>query len=241
MKKRSISKIVLTGALAGCMIIGAISAYFTDADTATNTFTVGKVEIDLQEPDWVPPTDITPEQEFAKDPKIENTGINDAYVFIEVVVPYATVITANEDGSTNPAADTELFSYDVKAGWMELGEAKKDTAAKTVTHLYAYGAADAMTAVSAGVTTESVFDYIKFANVVDEQGLEEASLDVVVNSYAIQTTNLNDGKTALDGNNADGKVAPAEVWSVLATQVDHAAGNVNFDKGSEEVNTDIAQ
>ena len=81
MKKKNLDKIVLVGALVGCMTIGAVSAYFTDADTATNTFTVGKVSIDLQEPDWVPPTNITPEQEFAKDPKILNDGINDAYVF----------------------------------------------------------------------------------------------------------------------------------------------------------------
>jgi hypothetical protein len=43
-------------------------------------------------------------------------------------------------------------------------------------------------------------------------------LDVVVNGYAIQTTNINDGKTALDNNNADGKTSPAEVWSALTNQ-----------------------
>ena len=28
--------------------------------------------------------------------------------------------TANEDGTKNPAKDTELFSYDVNEGWTEL-------------------------------------------------------------------------------------------------------------------------
>ena len=234
MKKNHLGKIVAACALIGCMTVGGISAYFTDADTATNTFTVGRVSIDLQEPDWIPPTVITPEEEFAKDPKILNDGINDAYVFVEVVVPYANVATANEDGTKNAAADTELFSYDLKDGWVEIGTAVKDETAKTVTHLYAYGSADAMTAVAAGVTTEAVFDYIKFVNVVEDQKLEATTLDVVVNGYAIQTANINDGKNSLDGDNADGAVTPEAVWSVLSSQAPDTVVDVE-----EEINTDI--
>lgn len=236
MKKKNLDKIVLVGALVGCMTIGAVSAYFTDADTATNTFTVGKVSIDLQEPDWVPPTNITPEQEFAKDPKILNDGINDAYVFAEIVVPYANVVTANDNGTKNAAADTELFSYDLKDGWVEVGTPAKDETAKTVTHLYAYGSADAMTALGKDAETPSVFDYVRFANIVEDQQLEGTILDVVVNAYAIQTANINDGKTALDGNNADGVTAPDAVWSVLSAQAPSTAVDV-----SEAVNTDIKQ
>ena len=53
-------------AMIGVLAIGGISAYFTDGDTATNTFTVGKVSIDLQEPNWNPPKDITPNQEIKR-------------------------------------------------------------------------------------------------------------------------------------------------------------------------------
>lgn len=236
MKNKKLKSTIVAAALAGCLAIGGISAYFTDADTATNTFTVGKVEIDLQEPAWEPPMDITPEEEFAKDPQVKNTGVNDAYVFVEVVVPYAAVMAANEDGTKNETADTELFGYDVKDGWVEVGTPKKDEEAKTVTHLYAYGAADAMMAVAAGVTTESVFDYIKFANIVEDEGLEGVSLDVVVNAYAIQTANINDGKDALDGDNADGKITPDAVWSVLKNQNPSTAVDI-----TEDENTDIRQ
>ena len=48
-KKRMKTMIAAT-AMIGVLAIGGISAYFTDGDTATNTFTVGKVSIDLQEP-----------------------------------------------------------------------------------------------------------------------------------------------------------------------------------------------
>lgn len=238
MKQKKLGISIIALALAGCFAIGAISAYFTDADAATNTFTVGKVEIDLQEPHWIPPTAITPEQEFEKDPKVKNTGINDAYVFVEVIVPYANVFTANKDGTRNEKADTELFTYEVKNGWVELGERTKDTNNGTVTHLYAYGTADAMTAVESGVTTDSVFDYIKFVNLVEDENLDGKTLDVVVHAYAIQTANINDGKEHLDGDNDDGKAVPIEVWSVIASQ---NGDNPDYSKEGEDVNTDIVR
>lgn len=225
----------LSLAMVGALSVAGVSAYFTDADTATNTFTVGKVSMDLQEPNWVPPTDITPNEEFAKDPQIKNDGINDEYVFMEVVVPYANVVTANADGSKNAAADTELFIYEVNDGWVELtAQMVKDEDAKTVTHLYAYAPSlgEAMTAVAADEITDTLFDYIRFANVVEDEGLEGETKHVVVNAYGIQTNFLTDA--TLDGTD-DGIDTAAEVWSVLSTQSPDTA------KGAEEANTDIIQ
>ena len=102
--------------------------------------------------------------------------------------------------------------------------------------MYAYVGEDTktMVAVAAGDTTGTLFDWIKFANVVEDQNLETKTLNVVVNAYGIQTTNINDVKDALDGNNADGKVAPQDVWDVLETQ--NPSLEVTVD---EAVNTDI--
>lgn len=227
--------------LIGCLGVGAlgISAYFTDGDTATNVFEVGEVTIDLQEPSWVPPTDITPEQEFAKDPQVENIGVNDAYVFVEVKVPCANVATATETGTPVAAAKTQLFTYDVKDGWVLVpaGTVETDT---LNTYVYAYVGDDeaTMEAIAAGEVTESVFDYVRFANITEDQGLENQSLEMEINAYAIQTQNINDGKADLDGNNADGKVSPADVWSVVNAQ--RATTDVD-DKANEQVNTDIIQ
>lgn len=237
MKKSKIKIAALTAALVGTLSIGGIMAYFTDGDTATNTFTIGKISLDLQEPGWVPPTDITPGEEFRKDPQIKNDGINDEYVFLEVVVPYANVVTANEDGSKNEAADTELFSYNVKDGWEELlTEKSVDTTNKTVTHLYAYTGSDAdtMEKLSANTTTSTLFDWVRFANIVEDQSLEATVQDMIINAYAIQTDNINDGKTDLDGDNADGRVTPLAVWKVLETQNPSLISPVE-----EEANTDI--
>lgn len=219
MTKNTLKAGILASAMAGCLLIGGISAYFTDTDSATNTFTVGRVEIDLEEPSWNPPEEITPKQEFPKDPQVTNTGINDAYIFLEVTVPYAEIVTVNDSGMRNEKKNTELFEYELKDGWKELEDRKiVDENTKTVRHLYAYCKDEMMTAVKKGETTTSLFDYIRFANIIEDEGLEGASLDVLVKAYGIQTKNLKDGNNRPNGNNEDGVITPEEVWAVLAPE-----------------------
>ena len=216
MNKKIFARTILAVALVSLLAVGMISAYFTDTETKANVFTVGKIDIELDEPSWEEPTEILPEQEFPKDPQITNVGKNDAYVFMEVEVPYANIVTANDDGTKNAAADTELFDFVTNDGWVAVGEPVKNEDAKTVTYLYAYGTADAMTVLAKNETTPALFDYVQFANVVDNQGLEETVQNVNVKAYAVQTTNINDGKNVVDGNNDDGKCSPEEVWAVVS-------------------------
>lgn len=210
MKNKKLAKATAVCALAGVMLIGGAMAYFTDTDTATNEFTVGKVSIDLTEPGWVPPENITPNQEITKDPKITNDGVNSAYVFLQVKVPTKSVITANEDGTKNAEAVKELFTYQVKEGWTEINTAADETIGGQTykVHTYVWGTAEACTALDKGVTTSSsLFDSIKFINVIEGEGLEETQLDVIVDAYGIQTTDINGDKTK-----------PVDVWAVLHAQ-----------------------
>ena len=237
MKKNKIKTMGCMALLIGTLSIGGIMAYFTDADTATNIFTVGKISIDLQEPEWIPTTEIVPQQEFKKDPLIKNDGSNDAFVFLKVTVPYANIVTANEDGSKNPAADTELFSFDVNSGWTELVSEKEiNTVNKTVTYLYAYTgeSKSTMEPLAVDASTPALFDYVRFANIVEDQMIESKSFNVVIDAFGIQTTNLNDGKTVLDGSNIDGISTPKEVWDILKTQNPSVEVPVN-----EDVITDV--
>lgn len=218
MKKKLL---IMGGALACLAGVGGIMAYFTDNDVADNNFTIGKIDIDLEEPTWdrLPDTDgdevpdehedILPNETIAKDPQVKNTGVNAAFIFMEVKVPYANVVTANADGTKNAAADTELFSYTVNPGWVEVGEGTKN-ADGTVTHLYAYGSSTAMTSLAANATTPTLFDAVTFANVIEGQGLEESTKTINIKSYGIQTTNVNGGVTA-----------PDAVWQVVNNQVNN--------------------
>ena len=141
--KKKITVIFLCVALAAIAIVGASLAYFTDTKSATNTFTVGNVKINLIEsryhragndnagdtsvpdpttkaagmefvPDnWTVFTDdeikadaekyseyigergknMVPSRNVVKCPYVLNTGANDAYIRIRVLVPSA----ANND------------------------------------------------------------------------------------------------------------------------------------------------
>lgn len=187
------------------LTVGGISAYFTDRDTVTNTFTVGKISLELQEPDWDPEEaqDITPNQTIKKNPQIYNDGLNGEFVFMEVILPYETLITANEDGTLNEASDTELYRYTINPGWHQMAQTKNETE-KTVTYLYVYGSDEICTELTVGTATPSLFDTVTFANVVENQALEGKTLEIIVKAYGIQTTNINGGKAA-----------PADVWTVL--------------------------
>lgn len=202
MKKNNIKKLTLGLALVGAVGLAGVSAYFSDTDSATNTFTIGKVSQQLQEPSWVAQENIEPGAVMAKDPQVLNDGINDQYVFMTVKVPHASLVTNNADGRKNPAADTELFSYSVNEGWTQLGD-KHDNSDGTYTYTYYYGSDDTLTALAAAETTESLFDTVTFCNAVEGQGLEEQSKDIVVNSYGIQTENLGSD------------VTPSAVWTIV--------------------------
>ena len=86
MKKKLIA-IFLCVALAAVAIVGASLAYFTDTDNATNTFTVGKVDIKLEET-FVNGSKLMPGINVNKDVKIKlEEGSSDAYVWYLWKIP----------------------------------------------------------------------------------------------------------------------------------------------------------
>ena len=204
-KKLKISIVAM--AMVFVLLVGNILAYFTDADTATNEFTTGRISIDLQEPNWDPSLggELTPGYELAKDPQVLNDGINDAYIFVTVDIPYQNVTTTDGEGNKLAPTDTELFSYDVKDGWMQVGEPIVDEENRVVRYVYAYAENDQMTALEPNVTTPTVFDFIRFEGVVEDEGLEDLNLEVIINAYGIQTDNLDGGKTT-----------PEDVWQIVS-------------------------
>ena len=166
--KKKLTAIFLCVALAAIAIVGASLAYFTDTDSATNTFTVGNVKIDLIEsrfhrtgsdnagdtsvPDpttkaagmefvtdnWTVFTDdeikadaanyseyigergknMVPGRNVVKCPYVINTGANDAYIRIRVMIPSAANndFVAVKDGGviTNQWCGTALKGADGK-------------------------------------------------------------------------------------------------------------------------------
>lgn len=87
--KKKILALSMCIALAAIAIVGASLAYFTDTKTAKNTFTMGNVQIKLDETDVKNPQgdrvtsnayDVYPGAVVTKDPIVHNTGKNGAYI-----------------------------------------------------------------------------------------------------------------------------------------------------------------
>ena len=152
-----------------------------------------------------------PLQTITKDPKVQNTGINDAYIFLTVEIPCRELITVNADGMKNPPGMTPLYSYEQDASWKHLGSCKaldekgKQTGVK---HLYAYAEASGKCRiVKPKETTLPLFHSVTFANVLEGQGLEEQEFTIDIQAYGIQTANLNGGTSDA-----------MEIWQILSNQ-----------------------
>ncbi len=188
--KKKMTIFLAAAAIAGVLAIGGTMAYLTDYDTVNNRFTVGKVEIDLEEPGWKPKDNekLVPTQNIAKDPQITNTGKNDAFVYLEVSVPIRNVITANPDGSRKPKADTELFTFTADKEWTQVS---KSRVGANQVYAYCYNRV-----LSPGKNTTPLFQSMTFANVIEGQ-LEEEALEVPVRAYAIQTVHTGGDKQSV--------------------------------------------
>ena len=122
--KNTGKNLLIVMAMMVILVIGSIGAYFTATDEASNNFTVGKIDVEITEPNWEKLTDadengipdvaecVLPNSQIEKDPTVKNTSeSNGAFVFVKVTVPKAEILTSNvASGSKAKAAEvTQLF------------------------------------------------------------------------------------------------------------------------------------
>lgn len=220
--------------LALVLLIGGILAYFTDVQTKTNSFTMGNVDIEVDEGNFPDNgiENVTPGIEYEKSPKIINKGTTPVYAFVKVSIPYRNISVDGGD-----ASDTELFellhitdategttAVGTNAGWTLVNVAEegatdpvtsvKDTTAQTVTYVYAYvdaqGKLKALNGKEGTVEdeTNTLFDKIRFIDVSEStptgSQIQGQTFNVTVSGYGIQTSEL--GLSETDATN------PAKVW-----------------------------
>ena len=87
--KKKILALCLVVVLAVTAVTGATLAYFTDTDEATNVFTTGNVDIDLEEefPESEDDRRLLPGKDITKEVDVRNEGSEEAYVRIHLAVP----------------------------------------------------------------------------------------------------------------------------------------------------------
>ena len=180
MKKNTVKIMTLAGIL--CLAsVGGVSAYLTDYEKVSNEFTVGKVDIELKEPEWKPEENkkIEPSKVIHKDPQITNTGTSDAFVYMEVSIPMANVEAAAENGERLGKKVQELFYFEAKDSWMQLSVQNTESRR---TYTYAY-----TKILKPQETSEALFDTVKFLNLIEGQ-LDGQTFEIPVRAYAIQTS-----------------------------------------------------
>ena len=118
MKKKVFALSLALGALALILSAGTL-AYFSDTDTATNTFTLGKVEIELKETDhegndFVQNQKLVPGSStvdaIAKNAFVTvEDGSEDAWVWVEMLIPSELYNSKDEHHESNNALHYNQF------------------------------------------------------------------------------------------------------------------------------------
>ncbi|OUQ23022.1 hypothetical protein B5E80_11185 [Flavonifractor sp. An135] len=183
----SLKKKILAAGLAVCMaaimVTGMTLAYFTDSAEKENTFTVGKVDIELTEPNWdadLNNKDLIPGKTIPKDPTITVASDSEtAYTFMKVQLSedFMDLLNAyaTAEGITDPAALIEdwftttakpkVMHMDLDEGYVILGVLSPKTAGESVTY----------------------FDEVKIPSGVKQEMIKaNGDYTITVTAYAIQ-------------------------------------------------------
>lgn len=168
MMKKKILALSMVACLAATALVGGTLAYFTDTKEATNTFTVGNVEIELTEPNWAgsgsqDAPEVYPGEPLAKDPTVENTGANPCFVRIKVegldCLDPAGMITYRTDYVTDKLGDNWVKGTD---GYFYYNKV-----------------------LAVGATTDALFDQIVIPTDLTN-GDAQTAFNVVVSAEAVQ-------------------------------------------------------
>lgn len=145
--------------------VGLTYAYLSRSPgEVKNTFTVGSVKIQLLEDNWNPNNakELHPNQEFTKDPKVGNTGDNNAFVFLEVYVPMDSISLVDKNVSKlkGDKINQELFTFDANTTNWSL--VKREDVSGYRKYVYSYN-----NVVKPGEYTSNLFTKVKTVNYVE--------------------------------------------------------------------------
>lgn len=207
-KKKVFVTVLCAVLLVAASVLGTM-AYLTSNDEVVNTFTVGNVQIKLDEAkantdgslvanaDRVKANSykLLPGHTYNKDPMVTVLkGSESSYVKMTVTFSHANELDAIF--APNGANMTSIFNGYDRSNWI-YKENVKDTAANTRTYEFWYK--ETVAAPDGDVALDALFDSITVPGSIDNADLKSiAGMTITVNAYAIQ---------------ADGFANAEEAWS----------------------------
>ena len=216
----------LIASVIACTLVGALAfngtlAYLTDTEGAANVVTVGKVQIDLEEPGYPGNNSdevkrVIPNQEIVKDPQVENTGNNAALIYLKVDIPQENFTEMSLDGTLGEKKMQDLFALKGLDGDWELIKTEPSTNADTqktkTTYVYAY-----RKPLEKGATTSKLFDKVQMKNAI-ENDLSGNVEDIVITACAIQATDIPGEDLTVGGDGYLNTTTLNNVYTIFVNQ-----------------------
>ena len=221
MKKKNLKKLLLAvccAALLVCVSIGATVAYLTSTSTVKNTFTVGKVNITLDETavdtngDALTGEDagrrtentykLMPGHEYKKDPTVHVTaGSEESYVRMKVKIEKLDELKAAFPSETYPDYYTEngiFLLQKLVGGWENSVWQSVGFDAATNTYEFRYvKTATVKASATDNLDLEPLFETITIPGSVDAAALANLNnVEVVITAEAIQADGFADAAAA---------------------------------------------
>ena len=197
MKARKILVSLAALALVAAISIGGTIAYLTSQDQVVNTFTVGKVNIVLNEAAANPDGSLIenadrvkannykllPGHTYNKDPMV--TVLKDSETsYIKMTVTFSKANELDAIFAPTGAELTSIFNGYDAANWTYKGNTKNTT---DNTRTYEFWYKEAVGAPTADVALDALFDSITVpGTITNEQLATIAGMTITVNAYAIQ-------------------------------------------------------
>ena len=204
--------IVVSAMLLVCVSVGATIAYLTSQDTVTNTFTVGKVAIKLDEAKANMDGSLVegaarvkensykllPGHTYNKDPMVTVLkGSEPSYIKMTVTFSKASALDAIF--APTGADLTSIFKGYDAANWIAKGNTE-DATANTRTYEFWYK--EAVGAPDGDVALDALFDSITVpGEITNEQLATIEKMTITVNAYAIQADGFANAEAAWAANN----------------------------------------
>lgn len=181
---------ILIAGIFGVLGVGAVFSlsYLTDGGEMTNDFTTAHVKIQVLEDEWdaLPDkdqdgildtaTNIHQNHTVVKDPCVRNDSSIPVYTYLRIRVPVRDVMLVDLAPKRQV---TQLFSYDINNTWSLL---KSDTS-KSDYYEYWYGCS---TRLNPNEKTQTLFDSVTYANVVEGEIPKDEILKITVDGYGMQ-------------------------------------------------------
>ncbi len=212
--------------LAILTVIG-IGAYLTDTEVKSDVYTVGNVQAEIVSNGDMKLDNVgalLPGTVHVYERAATNTGINDAYVFMSLTIPYEMVGAANEDGSHIGERIRQLFipgsigsewklvdvgffsEYEIEENGQYCGEHDTHSVVvgDTITYIYGFigdNTDGSLKILASGETTSNLIETMQLTNLYNISKVEG---EISTSLYAIQSTYVNGGITDVNG-----------VWAVI--------------------------